>query len=265
MSTWSTLLRDARRARRLTVADLAHISGVPAPTIKAYEGAVRKPPRYRMLVLLDALSPDRRARNDVLVAAGYAPDGRIGASRYMTLEEATAAVHARPWPALVMSETIEMHVINDLALRLWGFDPARLLDPVRRSVLSMVAEPPLAERCMNWDEAVSGIIAVFKAHRGETESLDRPSAYLAAVLDEINRGAPALVNRFVDLWEATPPSTPDKVAWSYPIVWRVPRIGVMRFECLVTSVNEADCLDIDDWIPADAASHRNLERVRLQP
>lgn len=262
MQKWPAQLRSARRSVGLDLPELSGKAGIPANTIKAYELGRRMPSRARLAALLDALELDRRVCNQIMIDAGYAPSGRTSPSRFMSFEEATAAIRARPWPALVMSETIEMHAANDLALALWGFDTGRLDDPVMRNVLSMAAESTLAERCLNWEEAVGGIIAVFKGHRRGMESLEDPSAYFAAILDQVNRGRPELVKRFVNLWERTPPAAPDKVSWVYPVVWRVPRVGTMRFTCVVSSVNEVDSLDIDDWVPADSASHRNLERLR---
>ena len=263
MAGFGTDLRRARSSVGLRLADLADRSGIPEVTLKAYEMGRRHPTRGRVERLVAALRLDRSATNDMLIAAGFAPDGRSSPTRFMSEEEAIAEIRLRPWPALVMSETIEMHAVNDLLLALWGLDVPRLRDPVRRSVLSMVAEPTLAERCLNWDEAVANIISIFKGHRGAHESLDAPSAYFAAILDEINRGEARLVRRFVELWERTPGVVPAKVAWSYPIVWRVPHIGTMRFHCVANSVNEVDSLDIDDWFPADAPSHRTLERLRV--
>jgi transcriptional regulator with XRE-family HTH domain len=254
-------LRSMRRSRHLTLKELSARSGVPVPTLKAYETGLRKPSRERLIVLLDALAPDLSVRNEMLSAAGFAPEGRRSPDRSMGLDEAAAEIRSRPWPASVMSETIEMHAANDLLLAVWGFDPARLADPIRRNVLSMVTDQRLAERCVNWEEAVSGIIAVYKRWRGELASLERPTPYLGAILDEVNKGVPSLVRRFVDLWERTPAAPPGKMSWTYPAVWQIPRVGTMRFVCVVNSVNEADSLDIDDWIPADAASHRTLERL----
>ena len=77
MAEWNELVRQARRARRMTHAELAARSGVPVPTLKAYESGVRRASRQRLIDVLDALAPDRSARNDILAAAGYADRAAI--------------------------------------------------------------------------------------------------------------------------------------------------------------------------------------------
>jgi hypothetical protein len=148
--------------------------------------------------------------------------------------------------------------MNEVAFKILPMDPERLTHPVLRSLMTMVTDPIIGERLVNWDDVVSGMVALFKAHVHRAESLDQPSSYFSAVLERVYEGDPRLVRRFVDLWDATPGSYPEKVSWMYSLVWRTPEVGELRFRGFVNSVNEVLCLDIDDWIPADPESFKLL-------
>jgi hypothetical protein len=218
-----------------------------------------------LLTILTALNVDQRLRNDVLVSAGFAPDaadaGRTAHGRLLTLEEAAAEEDQRPWPSTVINEKVEMLAANRFALRLWGIRRSRLDDPVARNVLTMSTERRIAERCLNWDVAIGALIALFKAHRHYNETLEHPSSYFAPVLERVYAGDPSLVRRFIDLWEQVPSDYLPKVAFTYPIIWRLPQLGTFHFHCLAYSVNEVDGLDLDEWTPADARTFRLVERL----
>jgi hypothetical protein len=236
-------------------------------TLKAYELGRRVASRAQLMIVVRALNIDQRARNDLLLSAGYAMEplraGRAAVSRYLSLDEATEVVSERPWPSVVINEKLEILAANWLMVAVWGLSPDRLAHPVGRNVLTMTTERAFAGRALNWHEAVGGLIAMYKGHAHRAESLENPSTYFAALLELIYAGDPQFVREFLALWDATPPAYPDKVSWSYEIRWRIPDGGPMRFHCIASSVNEADCLDIDDWVPADAATWNELNALGL--
>ena len=43
--------------------------------------------------------------------------------------------------------------------------------------------------------------------------------------------------------------------------WDIPGIGEVRLRGFVNSVNDVQCLDIDDWIPVDPESFSRLNRL----
>jgi hypothetical protein len=265
VDTWVDHLKRGRRRLDITVAELSARTSIPAWTLRAYELGRRRPTRERLLTCLAALGIDQRTRNEALVAAGFAPehaaDGTAIGQRGLTLADAATAVEDRPWPAFVINENIEILAANRLALRLWGIRRTRLDDPITRNVMSMATERRIAERCLNWEEAIGGLMSLFKAHKHHAESLDQPSSYFSAVLDRVYAGDATLVRRFIELWERVPPSYPDSVTWTYPISWRVPQLGVFRFHCVAHVVNAVDGLDIDEWMPANARTFRLIERL----
>ena len=268
MANWNKELGRSRRTVGLSVEEVAERAGFAAWTLRSYELGRRRPGRERMLRILDALGVDQYVRNAVLADAGYAADvplgGRILSERYLSVAGAAAEVAARPWPAVVVDERANLLAANDLFLKLWGIPRARLDDPVGRNALAMSTERRVADRCVDWEAAVGGLMALFKAHQRQPETLDAPSASFAAILERVYAGDAKYVRRFIGLWDAVPEQYPGRVTWTYPMECRVPGLGELHFQCVASSVNEIDCFDIDDWIPADVETFRLLEQLRLR-
>ena len=266
MKTWNRLLADARRSIGLTQAELAAKGGISEDTVKAYEVGRRRPSPAALDRLFMVLNVDWRSRNDILTSGEFSPGplwpgGRTNAERYLTVEEASEEVALRPWPSLVLNEKLEVLATNEAGYRIMEIDPERLSDPLKRSLLTIVTEPQMSQRLVNWDDAVAAMIALFKAHMDRAESLDEPSAYFSAVLARIYEGDAGLVRRFLDLWEVTPGFYPQKVTWTYPVSFDFPDVGRINLRGFVNSVNDVHCLDIDDWIPVDSESFRHLDRL----
>ncbi len=269
-SDWSAALREARMALGLSRKALAERAHVSPATIKAYERGVRRPSRPYLSAIIAALAVDRGWRNEIFAAAGFAPDGfeqRPGnIERWMfTEEEAEEEIAAYPWPAFVQSERAQVLTANQVAQQLWGVDLRyEFTDPVDRNLLSVASSARFADRCVNWDEAVKTIMLVFRTfHRGP-ESLEAPSPYFAAVLQRFLEGDPRYVTRFVELWDQVPSTSEwdGRMRWSYPVVWDEPGIGVMRFQALVSVINEMHGWAVNDWIPQDAESWQRLEELK---
>ena len=266
MKTWNRLLADARKSIGLTQAELAAKGGISTDTVKAYEVGRRRPSPTALDRLLTVLNVDWRSRNDILMSAWVLPGplwpgGRTSLERYLTVEEARKAVALRPWPALVLNEQLEVLAMNHAGFCVLPIRPERLSHPVERSLLTIVTEPQLGRRLVNWDGGVSRMIALFKAHIDRAESLDEPSSYFSAVLARVYEGDAQLVRRFLDLWETTSGFYPPKVTWTYPVIWRTPEVGQLTFHGVANSVNDVQCLDIDDWIPADPETFKRLDRL----
>jgi len=261
---WSTLLGFARESVNLSQESLAELSGVSLGSIKAYEQGRRHASRVQLVALLDAMSVSLAIRNEVLVSAGFAANPRglpIGpAERALTRSAAIAEVMTAKWPAFLCSEKGEILEANVPGKMLWRIEPCGSLFQLGDPAVCVATNPEIASRIVNWEEAVGQQIAAWKSHV-ISESLDAPSPHFQKVLDRLQQGDPALVARFVDLWDRTPPGYPVGRRWSYRIVWDEPPYGRMNFRCFAWSVNEQDGLDIDDWIPQDAASWMVLERL----
>lgn len=265
---WRSLLAASRRAVRLSRKELAERARVSVAAIKAYELGPRHPSRERLIAVLDALKVERGARNSILAAAGFLPDGLSlvpGEPRgTFTRDEAAAVVRAARWPAFLLDEWACIIEANDVAQRLWGVDlTTEFADPADRNLLSVASHPRFADRCLNWSEAVGTVMSVFKQKEwGRPEQLDSPSPAFAAALHRFLNGDPKYVGQLQEIWDSTP-STPwdQKIRWSYPVVWKDPGAGEIRFECLVTVASHAESINFNDWIPLGSESWLALDRL----
>jgi transcriptional regulator with XRE-family HTH domain len=198
---WCARLEAARKDLRLSRTALAELSGVSAPTIKAYEHGLRHPTRGLLIAILEALKLERNARDSILVDAGLAPDGRfLGPDSFpdymFTAEEALQHMEELPWPAFIFNEFLEVVVANRIAQRLWGIDLDREFPkPIDRNMLAVSSSPRFAGKVDKWDEMVSVAISVFKGHHRGPEALERLSPYFAEVVQRFSQGSPEYAAR----------------------------------------------------------------------
>lgn len=263
---WSAKLQAARKSLRLTRAALAAVVGVSAQTIKAYELGNRHPARPILLAILDELKIERGARDEILLSAGLAPVGMyIGPNRepdyLFTPEQAAEYIAALPWPAFILDDLMQVVCGNRLVEALWGVDIERdYPDLIDRSLIRFSTAPRFADRVLNWDDLVSVGIAVFKGHHLGRETLETPSVFFTRALETIMQGDARYVNRFFQLWEATPPNKP-KVRWSYPMVWQGEDGEVLRFRVNVSEANDPRGLAFNDMLPVDGQTWEAVERL----
>ncbi|MCZ2109603.1 MAG: helix-turn-helix transcriptional regulator [Dehalococcoidia bacterium] len=266
MTEWAALLRKARSDIGMSRPALAANAGVSAQTVKAYELGFRRPSRALLTSLLDVLEVDRRLRNEILVGAGFAPDGeRLGPTNpdYMyTVDEARALADTLPWPCHVTSELMEVVAANGVAQRLWGVDlEHELPGPVDRNLATFATNPRFADRVTNWEAVVSVAVGVLKGHhRGAVPLPETTTAYFAAVMERVFDGNARYVRRLLNLWERVPPRVP-KIRWFYDVNWSDRVVGEMRFRVSVAMADEPGGLMFHDWIPADAQTWSRLDAV----
>ena len=265
MGDWRSQLKQAREFLNLSRGELALRTGVSAAAIKAYEDGQRHPKRPYLVAILDALKVDRGTRNEILASAGYATDG-LGLRYDMrdlafTVAEAAVEIEQYDWPAFLADEFGRVLCANTVAQRIWGVDLAReFTDPIDRHLVSVATMPRFADRCVNWDEAVGKIFAVWRDHFRGGESLDEPSPFFAQLVERLLRGDPKYVSRLAELWEKTPPIK-VKMRWSYRVLWQLPGLELMTFRCFLSAANEPDGYMFHDWIPADEQSWRTLQAL----
>src|SRR5213596_2100771 len=101
------LLRDWRNRRRLSQLDLALEAGVSARHLSFVETGRSKPSREMVLHLAEQLEVPLRDRNQLLLAAGYAPayaEHAIDAPEMSPVREALRRVldGHNPYPAVVV-------------------------------------------------------------------------------------------------------------------------------------------------------------------
>jgi transcriptional regulator with XRE-family HTH domain len=267
MPTWNAQLRAARESRRISRQALADLSGQSFESLRSYEGGRRRPTREHLLSLLKCLKVDQPSRNLILVGAGFASESPV--ERYpepnLSTNEAVHLIRGRVWPAFLLNQRAEILAVSGATERLIRLvDPGRNLS-ARRSVLTAATRRAIAARAENWDQLVTGLIRFFKAGVPEEADLDAPGPYLKAILKQLTAGDPALMTRFIELWEATPPFQGRMTGFEYSTIWNAPVVGTIRFSCLVSCLNTEVGLYAHTWIPADAKSHLRLEKLQAGP
>lgn len=261
MVGWNLQLRELRRGRNWTPADLSLCSGVSRESIRSYEMGRRHPSRQHLYRLLDCLTADPSSRRAILSDAGFA----VGADRRATFEpsvpekEAIDLLRRRTWPAFLVNHRAEVLAVNEVAEKFLGLPPPRARAP-RPSILTFATRQAIARRCLNWDMAIIVMIRGFKAGNPQEESVDAPSPSFSRLLDAVCAGDPALVAKFFELWAKMPAWKGPFAGVVYETVWKAGARQRIRFNCAINCVDAGAGLYFHDWIAADATSLRFLEK-----
>jgi len=262
---WHVALRSARERLGLSRTELARLSGISPETLRAYEVGRRKPSRQNLDAVLDALKLDRTEGNRIRLAVGFAPDshdyGTPSVADQYTIAELQVELERLPWPAFAANELMEIVAANRIIQKLWRVDLGReFLEPIERNALKVASSPRFARHLVNWDEAIGGLLGMWKGHHRGPESLDASSPYFQRLLKDFLAGDPTYVRRFLDVWERTPAREP-KVRIHYRVVWHDDAVGEMRFLGIQGTANMWEALAWNDWIPVDAESWQRLEQL----
>jgi transcriptional regulator with XRE-family HTH domain len=173
--TVGELLRRWRDQRRLSQMALALDAEVSTRHLSFVETGRSQPSRDMIVRLAEHLDVPLRERNELLLAAGYAPAYPESAMDEERMEAVRAAVRQvlaghEPYPALVVDRHWEMLEANaGVAVLLAGVDPEQLAPPVNALRLSLHPDG-LAPRIVNLGE--------WRAH-----ILDRLRRQVAATAD----------------------------------------------------------------------------------
>ena len=151
------LVKEWRAQRRRSQMDLAHEVGVSPRHLSFVETGRSKPSPELVLALADRLDVPLRARNTMLLAAGYAP-------RYSELDLDAEPMRAArtaltrmldahdPYPGVVIDRQWNVVVANRAAQQLLVGIPAEVLAP-RVNVFRVCLHPDgLAARTLNFDD-----------------------------------------------------------------------------------------------------------------
>lgn len=151
------LLREWRRRRRRSQLDLALEAGVSARHISFLETGRSNPSREMVIGLAANLEMPLRDRNELLLAAGFAPEYRELAYEDPDLEPVRAAIDQvlaahDPYPALVVDRHWELVTANrGLGLLTAGVAP-HLLEPPANAMRIALHPEGMAPRILNWGE-----------------------------------------------------------------------------------------------------------------
>jgi len=270
-SSWYQQLRETRERLGVSRKQLSQRCGVPLHTLRRWEDGSRHPTFGGLRRVLDVLDCPNAAANDILVGAGFAPSRTLFASDrfpnyFYTAEELQQAVEDVSWPEFVLDDNGEVVAANLATQATWQIDfswERTHRTAAQLNVLGVASDHRFADRCVNWDEVVSKLVAAFKGRPREPQMLDQLDPYFEAVLAEFLAGDPVFLRRLMDVFVKTPPMD-AKCRWTFPVVWRDVAFGEMRFLNVINTASEPDGLAFNDWIPQDAATWETLERVKAR-
>ena len=180
------LLRDWRRRRRLSQLDLAVNAEVSTRHLSFVETGRSKPSRELLLHLAEHLDVPLRERNDLLLAAGYAPAYRqrpLDDEAMGPVRDALDKILAghEPYPAVIVDRKWDLVAANAAALTILtdGVAPSLLAPPA--NALRVTLHPDgLAPRIANLEEWSAHLLS--RLRREATATAD---AELLALHDEL--------------------------------------------------------------------------------
>ena len=252
--TVGTLLRDWRQRRRLSQLDLALDAGVSARHLSFVETGRSKPSPEMVLHLAEQLDVPLRERNQMLLAAGYAPlygQRTLDDPDMQPVREAIDLVLAghEPYPALVIDQHWEMLASNRGVAPLLEGVAAHLLEPPVNALRVTLHPEGMAPRIRN--------LAEWKAHL-----LDRLGRQVAVT------GDPALANLHRELsgYPSPPLATSGHGGLADDIVVSLQLAAGERelsfFSTVTTFGTAVDItvaeIAIESFFPADAATAEHL-------
>jgi transcriptional regulator with XRE-family HTH domain len=254
------LLREWRRRRRLSQLDLALEADISTKHLSFLETGRAQPSRDMVVHLADRLEMPLRERNQLLVAAGYAPVfreralGDPGLSAIRSAIERLLAGH-EPYPALAVDRHWTLVTANSVvAALLAGVAPSLLTPPVNVLRLSLHPEG-LAPRIVNLAQWRAHLLA--RLDRQVELSADPVLTALGAELrcyPAPRRMPPRPVDRDV---EAASPIVPFELASEAGFLALISTTTVFGTPVDVT-VSE---LALETFFPADAATAERLHRL----
>jgi len=249
------LLRSWRARRRLSQLDLALEAGVSPRHVSFVETGRSRPSAEMVLLLAERLDVPLRDRNELLLAAGYAPAYRQRGLDDPEMEPVRDAIDQilrghEPYPALVVDRHWGMVAANDaVGLLLEDVDPSLLEPPVNVLRLSLHTDG-IAPRIAN--------LAEWRAHL-----LDRLGR------DAVVTGDPALAALYDELSSLPGPRPPDShdrdaAAIAVPLRIRVGDSELSFISTISTFGTATDVtvseLSIESFFPADAFTAEALRR-----
>lgn len=179
-ATVGPLLRSWRRRRHLSQLDLANLAGVTSRHLSFVETGRSRPSREMVLHLAECLDVPLRERNQLLLAAGFAPVFRqsdLDDPSFAAVREALDQVLAghEPYPAIVVDRRWNLVTFNGAsAVLVEDVDPSLVQPPV--NVLRTSLHPRgLAPRIANlpeWAEHILGRLRRQSLLTGDDELVD---------------------------------------------------------------------------------------------
>lgn len=181
------LLREWRRARRMSQLDLAHESSVSARHLGFIETGKARASREIVARLGDALALPLREHNALLLAAGYAPNYDENTLASPPLERLSQAIdlilrHQEPYPAFVINRHFDVLAANQAAGRVNAFLMEGRTSP-HGNLLHQIFDPrDFRQVIANWPEVAAKFVRQLQDELVATPSDVRARRLLEEVL-----------------------------------------------------------------------------------
>jgi transcriptional regulator with XRE-family HTH domain len=183
--------------RRLSQLDLALLTGISQKHISFVESGRAQPSRDMIFKLADGLDLPLRARNDIFLAAGYAPaypERRLDLAEMKSAREGLELIlsHHEPYPAIVMDAAWNIVMQNAAASRIAAYcvevDAMRQLSPdgVLNFMQLMLSANGLRPRIQNWAQTRAALL-----NRLRREAAGSPGSPSAMLRRKFEKDAPA--------------------------------------------------------------------------
>jgi transcriptional regulator with XRE-family HTH domain len=245
----------------------AQLSGLSYETVRGYENGRRSPTRESLLKLLAVLRMTAAAANAVVEGAGFAAEQTLYPPHefpqyYYHVDELQRVINHRPWPSLATNDAMYVIAANRALQALWGIDYAK--EKRRRSgdqlsLFTIGGDYRFIDRVANWPEIISIIASVNKG-RPQRTVLTAMALGVVAAMQATAGGDEALLKRLLKIWQRAKPA-PARVQWDFPLQWRDPEFGELRFRVMVSVASEPDMLSFQDWHPVDADTWQVMDKV----
>jgi transcriptional regulator with XRE-family HTH domain len=260
-SGFGSILSEWRAVRRLSQLDLALLADISQRHISFVESGRAQPSRDMIFKLADGLDLPLRARNDLFLAAGYAPaypERRLDLAKMKAAREALEMIlgHHEPYPAVVMDGSWNIVMQNAAASRIIaacvGRDALRQLfpDSVLNFMQLMFSPNGLRPHVLNWTHTRLALL-----NRLRREAAGKPNSPSGILRRQFDSDAPG----------ARAESMPHDEAGE-PMLSLELRVGDNRlrlFNTFTTFGTPQDVLlqelRIDMSFPADETTRRFLE------
>ncbi|MFB4277649.1 helix-turn-helix domain-containing protein [Nonomuraea sp. MTCD27] len=250
------LLRYWRQARRMSQLALAHHAQVSPRHLSFIESGRSAPSREMVITLAGALQVPLRERNDLLLAAGYAPAYRESDLAGPAMARVRAALervlaHHEPYPAVVMDRHWNITQANRPAevmfAHLRGDPPAS----ATANVVRLMFDPrELRPHVVNWEQVAPALIQ--RVHREAVGGVPDPAtrALLAEVLSRPDLPA---------AWRE--PDLAATVLPIIPVIFAKGGVTVSYFSMITTVGTPQDItaqeLRVESFYPADLETERH--------
>lgn len=243
------LLRQWRDIRGKTQLDLSFDAGVSQKHISFVESGRSIPSRQMLLDLAQSLDVPLRERNQLLMAAGYAPlysDQALDTPIMNSIGKALRRMllQHEPFPAIVMDRHWNVLMINDAAPRFFNCFIDMAARPAPRNLLHLMFDPAgMRPFIANWPETASGLLA--RAYR---EALGR-------VIDERTKALLTELSQYPDVKPEWHSPSPGNAMPMIPLAFVKDGVTLNHFSMITTvgtpQTITAEELRLECMFPAD--------------